>query len=63
MVWSDLPTVIKDVMGYFGPAKHELRVLRKFIGRWDLIRSNMTVEGKRANNHLIVMDRLRKELK
>jgi hypothetical protein len=63
MPLSDIPTVIKDVLGYFGPAQHELRVLRKFIGWWDVIRPNMLVEGKKENIYLVKMDKLRKELK
>ena len=63
MPWSDIPTAIKDLVNYFGPGKHEERVLRKFIGRWDLVRKYIKFEGKRQNNHLKVMDRLRKELR
>jgi len=63
MAWSDLPTVIKDILGYFGPAQHELRVLRKFVGWWDVIIPQITVEGKKENIYLVKMDKLRKELK
>lgn len=63
MPWSDIPTVIKEALGYFGPKKHEARVLRKFIRRWDLIRDYIEFEGKRQNNHLKKMDKLRKELR
>lgn len=63
MPWSDAPTVIKKILNYFGPDKHEQRVLRKFIGRWDKIRAVLSVEGKRAEKHLKMMDKLRKELR
>jgi len=63
MPWSDVPTVIKDIFKYFGPDQHERRVLRKFIGRWDKIRAVLSVKGKRAEKHLEVMDKLRKELR
>jgi len=63
MAWSDIPTVIKNAMNYFGPDQHERRVLRKFIGRWDRIRPTLSVTGKRAKKHLEKMDDLRKELR
>lgn len=63
MPWSDVPTLLKDIMNYFGPDQHERRVLRKFIGRWDKIRAFLSVNGERAKKHLEVMDKLRKELK
>lgn len=63
MAWSDIPTIIKEAMGYFGPEKHEKRVLRKFIARWDKVRPFVAFKGKRQQNHLAMMDRLRKELR
>ena len=63
MAWSDAPTVIKQLLGYFGPKQHEMRVLRKFIGRWDAVRPYVKFDGKRQKNHLAVMDKLRKELR
>ena len=63
MPWSDVPTVLKQMFGYFGPSKHEERVLRKFVGYWDVVRPAVTVEGKKEQKYLDKMDKLRKELK
>ena len=51
------------IFGYFGADKHEQRVLRKFVGRWDKLRPYIKFEGKRQNNHLKKMDALRSELR
>lgn len=63
MSWSKLIPLADKILGYFGPKKHEERVLRKFIGRWDKIRPHIKFDGKRQNNHLGKMDKLRKELR
>ena len=63
MPWSDVPTVLKKILGYFGPKQHETRVLRKFVGYWDTLRPAIKVEGKKEEKYLAKMDKLRKELK
>lgn len=65
MAWSDVPTVLKQILGYFGPEQHERRVLRKFIGLWDLLRSKINIpeKDKRELKYLEKMDKLREELK
>ena len=63
MAWSDIPTVLKNVLNYFGEGKHERRVMRKFIGCWDAIRDDVKVTKKINKAYLRKMDVLRKELR
>jgi len=63
MSWLELIPFANKVVQYFGSEKHEGRVLRKFIGRWDKIRPFIKLEGKRQANHLEKMDDLRSELR
>jgi len=63
MPWADIIPFANKVLGYFGPEKHEERVIRKFIGRWDKIRPFIEFEGKKQDNHLKMMDALRSELR
>jgi hypothetical protein len=63
MAWSDIPAILKDITGYFGPSRHEERIHRKFMGYWDVIRPALKVEGIRENKYLAKMDALRKELR
>lgn len=63
MSWTKFIPLADKILGYFGPKKHEERVLRKFIGRWDKIRPFISFSGKRQKNHLEKMDSLRSELR
>lgn len=63
MPWSDIPTVLKQLFGYFGPDQHEQRVLRKFVGCWDKLRPYINPSDKKEKYYVNRMDKLRKELR